>query len=567
MRRTPLVLALLAPVAVFAQSDRAAGLFTQASQLPLVSQSVVVRIGGGEARVELTQVFANDGPEIAQADYRLHLPPEAVVTGFGFWRDGRFLAAELAERARARRAHTAAAVAGRPTALLQRDGSIHAFSVFPVPAGALQQVELAIALPVVTEGGRSHVRLPLDSFIGHSRLASTVIVHIDSSEPLRDLGVDGSRATVRHRGTDSAELILSTREPVEIWWASEAPPLLARAEAVPLEDGSYAVQVRLALNDPGRPGDRGTEVALLIDASYSMRRRGRALRELMDRIWDNAPMPVRVFAVADRVVEVTAPDHREVLRRLASGEAGFTTSWTDLVTAAATIGCEDPARRCIAVTDPQVLDLPPDRALETLFLADADELVHFDHEVGCSPAVYQPDVESTAALHALADELVLPVLELRSLSQGGDEVRPVGGPRLRVAAGGLLRLFLPTRSTAPLRLELAVAGRPVERTVPIQGIDPSGRQGRALRRGMYGGLLRDWMDDYRRSRDPELRRQIVDVSLRERIPTELTALHAASPEPALPRTASWARLLRLVGLLLLALGCALLLGAGRPWIP
>ena len=35
-----------------AQGDRAAGLFTEARQLPLIAQSVVVRIHGGEARVE-----------------------------------------------------------------------------------------------------------------------------------------------------------------------------------------------------------------------------------------------------------------------------------------------------------------------------------------------------------------------------------------------------------------------------------------------------------------------------------------------------------------------------------
>ncbi len=50
-----------------AQDDRRAGLFTKAAQLPLVSQSVVVRIHGGEAVVELTQIFANPGEEIAQA--------------------------------------------------------------------------------------------------------------------------------------------------------------------------------------------------------------------------------------------------------------------------------------------------------------------------------------------------------------------------------------------------------------------------------------------------------------------------------------------------------------------
>ncbi len=43
---------------------------------------------------------------MSQADYRLHLPRGAIVSGFGFWRDGRFLAAELKEKQEARQAHS-----------------------------------------------------------------------------------------------------------------------------------------------------------------------------------------------------------------------------------------------------------------------------------------------------------------------------------------------------------------------------------------------------------------------------------------------------------------------------
>jgi len=561
-RVLPIAVTLLIAAPLAAQDDHAAGLFTQARQLPLVSQSVVVRIHGGEARIELNQIFANDGPELAQADYRLHLPREAVVTGFGFWHDGEFLAAELKERDQARQAHAAAAGSGRATALLQRDGAIHSFSVYPVAAGGLQEVMVTIVLPVSTERGRSHVRLPLDAFLGHARLNAGVIAHVETDEPLRDVGIDGARFEERHRKERGAELVFSTEQPVEIWWAAETPPLLARAEAVTLDDGSSAVQLRLALNDLHAGGAGPSEIILLVDASASMRRRGHALEELIDRVLDQAPVPVRIFAVANDSLEARGTRH-EILDLVLSGKAGFSTHWDDLETTAGRLDCDSPAIRCVAITDPQLLDLPSERELETLFLADADELAHFSDLIEPSSSVYQPDVEPTAKLFALADELVLPVLELRSIRQGGKELEPVGAPRSRVAVGGLLRVFFGSRSNETLQLELAVDGRSFKHEVRIEDLDPSTRAGRSIRRGFYRGSLADWTADYRRSRDPDLRQQIIDISLREEIPTALTALHVASPDRVLSRTATPSPILRRVGLGLLTIGMGILVVGRR----
>ena len=567
MRRTAVIfLVATLPAVAAAQDDSTAGLFTEARQLPLVSQSLRVRILEGEARIELTQVFANDGAAVAQADYRLHLPREAMISAFGFWHDGRFVAAELAERRQAQQAHASAAAAGRPTGLLQRDASIHSFSVFPVPAGSMREVELTITLPVVTERGRSHVRLPLDAFIGHARLISPVVVDIESREPLRGLGVEGARAEERARGKRSAQLVFSAADPVEIWWAAEAPPLLVRAEATPLDDGSLAIQLRLALNRSEGRRDIPMEIHLLVDASASMRRRGRAVRALIERVASQSPAPVKVHAVAESVVEVWEGDATETVHRLFSGEAGFATSWDDLVRAAAAIGCERPAVRCIAVTDPQVTRLPLDRELEAIFLADADELAHFDAVLGDDALIHQPGVDPRAALDALADELVLPVLEVRSIRQDGEVLEPVGGPRLRAAEGGMMRLFLASRSTRDLELRLTIDGEAFERRVEIEVLDADGRLAHALRRGFFRGRLDDWAADYRRSRDPELKRQIIEVSLREGIPTDLTALQVAAPQRVMPPTATPAPLLRIAGLLLLLFGTAILAATAR-WGP
>ena len=574
MRRTTtaIALAFMIPVCAAAQNDRSAGLFTTARQLPLVSQSLVVRAVGGEARLELTQVFANDGPELAQADYRLHLPRGASVTAFGFWHDGEFLAAELKERGEARRAHTAAAASGHATALAQRDGAIHSFSVFPVVAGGLQEVVTTIAVPVASEGSSSSVRLPLDTFLGHAPVTSTVIVYIETNERLVDVRAPGALVAKRSLGGTHAELAFTADAPVEVGWTTEGPPLLTRASAVSLDDGTTALQLRLALNEPPSDISPPRAIVVLIDASASMRRRGEALRTLLHRFDEQTrsfyrgAVPLRFIAVADRTIELTGASRADMLRRILSGDAGFATSWADLEGAAIDTGCDESGSRCLIVTDPQVLDLPRTRDLETLFLADADELAHFDDVLGRSARVARPDEEPVAALQALADELVLPVLELHSARQGRTELEPVGAPRMQVAAGGLLRLDFASTSFEPVVVELDVAGRVIERTIEVEALDPASRMGRAVRRSFFRGRLDDWTAEYRRLRDPELRRQIVQVSLREEIPTDFTALHAASPDRVLTRAGTTAPLLRRLGLVLLALGVAGL-AIGRRWLP
>jgi hypothetical protein len=548
-----------------AQDDWEAGLFTEARQLPLVSQAQTVRVAGGDAILELVQVFANEGDELSQADYRLHLPSHATVSAFGFWREDRLLSAELKEKEEARREHGAAAASGRATGLLQREGTIHSFSVFPVAARSLQQVAITIRLPVATERGRSHVLLPMDSFLGHASLKSTALVQIEADAPLKAFGVEGVPHETLARNDRGVKLTFSSDHSVELWWSEESPPLLVRADAVSLGDGSLGIQLRVALNDASSWTTPYRELVLLVDTSLSMRRRARAVADLVNRVLEESTVPVRLYSVAEAAEEVHGSDRADALRRLLSGREGFRARWDDLLSAAALVGCSDPLVRCVAVTDPQVDGLSSPRAapFEAFFLADADELAHFARVLGEDALIYQPDVEPRAKLNALADELVLPVLEVAGVTQPGGELHLAGSPRFRVAEGGILRLFGTSRSDGPLELRMNVAGKDVAQTVGLDHYAETSPTGLAIRRGVYQRLLDGWMADYRLSRDPDLKRQIVDVSLREEIPTALTSLHAV--DDTLPRTATAAPLLRGAGwLLMLLAGAAFVASRCRP---
>jgi hypothetical protein len=531
-----LVSLLLLTLPARAQDDQKAGLFTQARQLPLVSQSLHVSARGEDAEVRLIQVFHNDGPELGQADYQLHLPEGATVMSFGFWQGERFLSAELKEKGEAEAAHEEAAAEGRATAILKTDAGVQRFSVYPVKAGAMQRVEVTLRVPVAREMGRSQVALAVDRFLGQGRAVSTVVVEVQAEEPLAEVGVEGARFTQLGRSGRGTRLVFSTEKPVEVWWSERGEPLSYSADAVKLEDGSHAVALRVSLNDAGAWRAPYKEVHVYVDASFSMRRRRAALEALVDRLQDQASAPVRVFAVGDTVREqrVTG-DAAALVKALLDGTVGHATHGATFARAMDASRCRAPEVRCVGVTDlqlagfEQILPLLP----SFLFLADAHERAFKGGELPLAARVFDPEVEAMAKLRAMADEFVLPVLEVTALSQDGKGVEPMGSTSRRVAEGGLLRFFFQSASELPLDVQAHIDGLQVGQRVPVMPRSPESPEGKAVRRGYFERQLATWMAAYKRSPDNELKKRIIETSLKEGIPTAFTALQVSSPELSL----------------------------------
>lgn len=532
MRPSLVVLALLVvPLAARAQHDRAAGLFTEARLLPLVSQSMTVDVAGPEAVVRVVQTFVNDGPALGQADYHLYLPDGGSVVGFGFWEGDRFLASKLREKSEAEARHAKAADEGRATGIVRTERNIQTFSVFPVRAGERKRVEVTLRLPIARELGRQQLLLPVDEFLGQPGPDSTVVVELTSDEPLAEVGMTGAKPVVLARTKRSARLAASTRQPLTVWWREEGPALLLRAESTSLGDGTRAVQLRVALDDAGEWKARHERLELLVDASFSMRRRSAALGELLGRLHDQAPVPVRVHAVAERAEPVPSDgDPRKLVRALLSGRYGHVASWKVFEATARDLGCDSPKVNCLALTDPQLEGLPGgELALPTLLLADPHELSHLEGRLPTTALVFQPGTESAARLFALADRLVLPSIEIRELAQAGEALELPGRQERRAAEGGMLRLFAATSSAEPISVRGTIAGQELERVLPIVPVPDEGETGKAIRRGFIAKRLAAWMESYRRSPDGELKKLIVDTSLREGIPTAFTALQVDDP--------------------------------------
>lgn len=530
------VFVLAAAPSAHAQDNAAAGLFTEARQLPLVSQSLTLRVAGGRAELRLVQVFANDGEDLGQADYHLYVPQGASVSGFGFWNRGEFLAAELRVREEAEARHRRAAEQGRATGILRQENRIHSFSVYPLPGGEQKTVETTLQLPVEHEMGRSHVRLPVDSFVGQPAPPSSVLVDVTSEDALADFGTDGGALRELARSERRLYLALSTARAVEIWWSEAGAPLRARAELVPLEEGDLGLHVRLALGDPHALARPYRAVHLLVDGSYSMRRRAAAVRAFLERVRRGASAPVSVHLLAEREARFgpgTAPE--AVTAALLSGAVGQRAQWPQFAQALDALGCEQPALRCAVLSDAQLPGLARGHGKRTplVLLADPHELAWLGEKLPEDASVHQWGVDPEARLLERADECVLPVFTLRGVFQDGQPLALPPRTPVRVAAGGLLRAYVRTSSRTPVTLVGDVDGQERRIELAPAWLTKESEAGAALRRAVYQELLAAWMDAYRRSPEPELQKQIVAVSLREGVPTAFTALQVDDPRLSL----------------------------------
>ncbi|MFH1808677.1 MAG: VIT domain-containing protein [Pseudomonadota bacterium] len=543
-RPVVVVVALVICALALAQEDRPAGLFTTARQLPLVSQAIRARISGNEARVELTQIFANDGEELGQADYQLLLPEGAQVTGFGFYSDGRLVRAELKEKDEAKAAHHAAAAAGRSTALLTAERNIQSFSVFPLRAGEQKRIQVELSIPVEMEMGRFHLALPVDSFLGQAATPSTVLCEIETAARLAGFGVEGHKPQVLARSPQRVSLALSASTPLDLWWNEEMPPLMTRAAAVSLIEGEaeegarHGVQIQVALYDGGEWRAPYTSLHLLIDGSPSLRRRGASLRTLIERVLDQSPVPVELHVVGERLLQNLDGENPDTLVRALQDQPWVATSASDLERAAQRLGCGLSEVRCALVTDPQLPDLAElaRSELRTILLADAHEAAFFADQVPANAALFQTEGDAPAKLLQLADQITLPVLLVQGIRQAGRDLRLIGSPALQVAEGGLLRLHALLDELGPLTVRLDIEGHEIERHIAITTPEPGSDAAASVQRSVYGRLLASWMQTYRAEPDAALKQRIIQVSLRERIPTAFTSLHAVDPELSVAAT-------------------------------
>jgi Ca-activated chloride channel homolog len=118
--------------------------------LPLRTTRLVVHAAGGIAQVRLVQTFANPWAEPLHVTYRLPLPADAAVGGFGFRLGDRQITGEIDRRTAARERFERAIASGRTAALLEQDrSSLFTQELGNLPPGAELVATIEIDQPLL----------------------------------------------------------------------------------------------------------------------------------------------------------------------------------------------------------------------------------------------------------------------------------------------------------------------------------------------------------------------------------------------------------------------------------
>jgi len=106
------------------------------SLLPLLSETVSVRIDDGHATASYVHVFRNDSAARLEGNYRLQVGEGATATGFAYYNGEEKIVGEIFERDSARQVYDAITGLRRDPGLLEQSGEGgFSFHVFPIEPG------------------------------------------------------------------------------------------------------------------------------------------------------------------------------------------------------------------------------------------------------------------------------------------------------------------------------------------------------------------------------------------------------------------------------------------------
>lgn len=146
------ILEKLSPTARTDEEGRSGGEIVDASgrALPLCGTTVRATAGQGRARVVVEQRFVNPHDEILDVVYRMPLPPEGAVSGYGFFFADEVVRGEVRPREAAREAFERAIVEGRTAGLLDQErGNVFTQRLGNVPPRAELVAEITVDMPLV----------------------------------------------------------------------------------------------------------------------------------------------------------------------------------------------------------------------------------------------------------------------------------------------------------------------------------------------------------------------------------------------------------------------------------
>ncbi|MBI5876062.1 MAG: VWA domain-containing protein [Chloroflexi bacterium] len=168
---------------------------------------VTVTIDNQVATTRVDQVFLNDSGVDLEGLYIFPLPPDATVSDFAMWVDGKRLEAEVLDANRARQIYTGIVNQRRDPALLEYVGR-GAFQarVYPIPAHGEKRIELEYKQVLAAENGLIKYVYPLNTekFSSRPLLDASVTVNIKSKDAIKAIYSPSHDVAVKRNGEYAA---------------------------------------------------------------------------------------------------------------------------------------------------------------------------------------------------------------------------------------------------------------------------------------------------------------------------------------------------------------------------
>ena len=131
-------------------------------QAVALNTEIRANVSGLVARIEVTQVFRNDGPNWAEATYRYPLPTGAAVDRMRIEVGQRVLEGEIREKLEARRQYQQAAASGKVASLVEQDrANTFKTKLANISAGEEIRVSIGFLAHIDFSGGEYSLQIPM----------------------------------------------------------------------------------------------------------------------------------------------------------------------------------------------------------------------------------------------------------------------------------------------------------------------------------------------------------------------------------------------------------------------
>ncbi len=153
------------------------------------SHRVQVTITNNAAVTKVTQVFRNNSTRAMEGKFVFPLPRGATVSDFSLWINGKKTKGAVLDKKQARQMYESIVRRTRDPGLVEyMDGRLFQASIFPIPAGGTQKLELKFAQVLERRGGLYRYQYPLAAGSEYVTAKTdkdfTLTVHVQSPIPI-----------------------------------------------------------------------------------------------------------------------------------------------------------------------------------------------------------------------------------------------------------------------------------------------------------------------------------------------------------------------------------------------